>query len=229
MDNFTRRINAFFRLNENGTSVRNEFFGGLTTFMAMAYVVFVVPGMLADAGMPKEPAITALILITAAVTLFMGLWANFPVAVAPGLGISAFFAYYVCGTLQLPWQTALGAVFISGTVFLLLTVTHLRQMIIDAVPMDLKYATVAGIGAFIAFIGLKNCGIIASHPHNFVALGDVTSASALLALTGICCISAMMVKGVRVAMPAGIIIVTLLRSEERRVGKECRSRWSPYH
>ena len=210
MDNFTRRINAFFRLNENGTSVRNEFFGGLTTFMAMAYVVFVVPGMLADAGMPKEPAITALILITAAVTLFMGLWANFPVAVAPGLGISAFFAYYVCGTLQLPWQTALGAVFISGTVFLLLTVTHLRQMIIDAVPMDLKYATVAGIGAFIAFIGLKNCGIIASHPHNFVALGDVTSASALLALTGICCISAMMVKGVRVAMPAGIIIVTLL-------------------
>ncbi len=210
MSSFIQRINTFFQLDANGTSVRNEFFGGLTTFMAMAYVVFVVPGMLADAGMPKEPAITALILITAAVTLGMGLWANFPVAVAPGLGISAFFAYYVCGTLHLPWQTALGAVFISGTVFLLLTVTHLRQMIIDAVPMDLKYATVAGIGAFIAFIGLKNCGIIVSHPQNFVALGDVTSAGALLALTGICCISAMMAKGVRVAMPAGIIAVTLL-------------------
>ena len=210
MNSFTRRINTFFHLDAKGTSIRNEFFGGLTTFMAMAYVVFVVPGMLTDAGMPKEPAITALILITAAVTLGMGLWANFPVAVAPGLGISAFFAYYVCGTLHLPWQTALGAVFISGTVFLLLTVTHLRQMIIDAVPMDLKYATVAGIGAFIAFIGLKNCGIIVSHPQNFVALGDVTSMSAILAMTGILCISAMMAKGVRVAMPAGIIAVTLL-------------------
>ncbi|SBV97306.1 conserved membrane hypothetical protein [uncultured delta proteobacterium] len=209
MDTVTRRINAFFRLEENKTCIRNEFFGGLTTFMAMAYVVFVVPGMLADAGMPKEPAITALICITTAVTLGMGLWANFPVAAAPGLGISAFFAYYVCGTLHLPWQTALGAVFISGAVFLLLTITRLRQMIIDAVPTDLKYAIVAGIGTFIAFIGLKNCGIIVAHPQNFVALGNVTAPTALLALFGICLISAMMAKGIRVAIPAGIILITI--------------------
>ena len=210
MNTFAARVSSFFRLEANNTSIRNEFYGGLTTFMAMAYVVFVVPAMLADAGMPKEAAITALICITAAVTLLMGLWANFPVGVAPGLGISAFFAYYVCGTLHLPWQTALGAVFISGAVFLLLTVTHLRQMIIDAVPMDLKYAIVAGIGTFIAFIGLKTCGIIVSHPQNFVALGDVTAPASLLALGGVCLISAMMAKGVRVAIPAGILIITLL-------------------
>lgn len=210
MNTLVARVSSFFRLEANNSSIRNEFYGGLTTFMAMAYVVFVVPAMLADAGMPKEAAITALICITAAVTLLMGLWANFPVGVAPGLGISAFFAYYVCGTLHLPWQTALGAVFISGAVFLLLTVTHLRQMIIDAVPMDLKYAIVAGIGTFIAFIGLKTCGIIVSHPQNFVALGDVTAPASLLALGGVCLISALMAKGVRVAIPAGILIITLL-------------------
>ena len=209
MNAFTARIASFFRLADNKTTIRNEFFGGLTTFMAMSYVVFVVPGMLADAGMPKEPAITALICITVAVTLGMGLWANFPVGVAPGLGISAFFAYYVCGTLHLPWQTALGAVFISGTVFLLLTVTRLRQMIIDAVPMDLKYAIVAGIGTFIAFIGLKNCGIIVAHPQNFVALGNVTAPASLLALGGVCCIGAMMARGIKVAIPAGILLITL--------------------
>lgn len=210
MNTLTGRIATYFRLKENNTSIRNEFFGGLTTFMAMAYVIFVVPAMLADAGMPKEAAITALICITVAVTLVMGIWANFPVGVAPGLGISAFFAYYVCGTLKLPWQTALGAVFISGMVFLLLTVTRLRQMIIDAVPMDLKYAIVAGIGTFISFIGLKSCGIVVAHPQNFVAMGDITAPTSLLALGGVCLISAMMAKGVRVAIPAGILIITLL-------------------
>jgi len=210
MQNLVQAINTFFLLEEHNTSIRNEFLGGLTTFMAMAYVVLVVPGMLADAGMPKEPAITAVILITATVTMAMGLWANFPVAVAPGLGISAFFAYYVCGTLHLPWQTALGAVFISGLVFFLLTITRLRQMIIDAIPMDLKCATSAGIGTFIAFIGLKNCGIVIAHPQNFVALGDVTAPSSLLALAGLCCIGCMMAKGNKAAIPVGIILVTLL-------------------
>lgn len=209
MQGLAAGIAAFFKLKERGSSIRNEFVGGFTTYMAMAYVVFVVPGMLVDAGMPKDAAITSLILITAAATLLMGLWANFPVAVAPGLGISAVFVYYVCGTMGLPWQTALGAVLISGLVFLLLTITHLRQMIIDAVPMDLKLATVAGIGAFIGFIGLKNCGIIVAHPANFVALGDLTTAPALLAMTGICLIGIMMARGIRGALPLGIIIVAL--------------------
>jgi AGZA family xanthine/uracil permease-like MFS transporter len=210
MRHVSAAISRYFRLEEQSSSIRNEFFGGLTTFMSMVYVVFVVPTMLADAGMPKEAAITALICVTSLTSLVMGLWARFPIAVAPGLGISAFFSYYVCGTLHLPWQTALGAVFISGLAFLILTVTRLRQMIIDAVPMSLKYATVAGIGTFIAFIGLKNCGIIVAHPQNFVSLGDMSTPATLLALFGICFISGLMAKGVRVAIPAGILLVTVL-------------------
>ena len=115
--------------------------------MAMCYLIFVVPSMLADAGMPRESAVAAVIWVTIAITLLMGLWARFPVGVAPGLGITAFFAYYVCGPAGYSWQTGLGAVFISGVFFMLLTVTRVRQMIIDAVPMDLKYAIVVGIGA----------------------------------------------------------------------------------
>lgn len=203
-------LDRHFHITSRGSTIRGEFYGGLTTFMSMAYVVFVVPDMLADAGMPKGAAVTALILITSLVTLVMGIWARLPVAVAPGLGISSFFAYYVCGTMALPWQTALGAVFISGFVFLFLTVTRLRQMIIDAVPMDLKFATVAGIGAFIAFIGLKNAGVIVADTNNFVALGDVTAPAPFLALAGIFGISILMARGVRVAIPAGIIGVTAL-------------------
>ncbi|MBQ4133676.1 MAG: NCS2 family permease [Desulfovibrionaceae bacterium] len=210
MQAFSDWIYSFFKLKEKNSSIKNEFYGGLTTFMAMCYVVFVVPSMLADTGMPREAAITALICITAATTMVMGLWANFPVGVAPGLGISAFFAYYVCGTLNLPWQAALGAVFVSGVVFLILTITRLRQMIIDAVPMDLKYAIVAGIGAFIALIGLKTSGIVAAHPQNFITLGDISAPGALLALLGICLISGMMARGIKVAIPLGILIVTAI-------------------
>lgn len=210
MNALSSYLDRYFHISERGSTMRTEFYGGLTTFMSMAYVVFVVPAMLADAGMPKDATVTALIIMTSLVTLVMGIWARLPVAVAPGLGISAFFAYYVCGTMGLPWQTALGAVFVSGLVFLVLTVTRLRQMIIDAVPMDLKYATVAGIGAFIAFIGLKNANIIVADKANFVALGNVTDPAPLLALAGIFGIAILMARGVRVAIPAGIIGVTAL-------------------
>ena len=141
-----------FQLEAHGTTAKRECLAGLTTFLAMCYIIFVVPGMLADAGIPKHSAVAAVIWVTIISTLIMGLWAKFPVGVAPGLGISAIFAYYVCGPAGYTWQTALGAVFISGLVFLLLTVTRVRQMIIDAVPQDLKYAIVVGIGAFIAYI-----------------------------------------------------------------------------
>ena len=153
-------LEKIFDLKANGTSVRQELRAGLTSFMAMCYLIFVVPSMLADAGMPRESAVAAVIWVTIAITLLMGLWARFPVGVAPGLGITAFFAYYVCGPAGYSWQTGLGAVFISGVFFMLLTVTRVRQMIIDAVPMDLKYAIVVGIGAFIAFIGLTLMAMI---------------------------------------------------------------------
>ena len=165
-----RLLETYFNPAARGSSVRKECLAGLTSFMAMCYLIFVVPSMLADAGMPKDSAVAATIWVSILATLLMGLWAKFPVGVAPGLGITAFFAYYICGPAGYTWQTGLGAVFISGLVFLLLTATRVRQMIIKAVPMDLKYAIVVGIGAFIAFIGMKSCGIVAADPSTFCLL-----------------------------------------------------------
>lgn len=199
-----------FALTANGSSVKQECLAGLTTFMAMSYLIFVIPNMLADAGMPKESAMAAVIWVTVIATLIMGLWANFPVAVAPGLGISAFFAYYICGAAGYTWQTGLGAVFISGVIFLLLTITRLRQMIINAVPMDLKYAIVVGIGTFIAFIGMKNCGIVVADPATLLTLGNFTHLPVILALCGVFLIGALTALNVRGAMVIGILAVTVI-------------------
>mgnify|MGYP003376910388 FL=1 len=144
-------LDRFFGLTRKNTSVKTEVLAGLTTFLAMAYIIFVVPSMLTAAGIPHDAAVAAALWSTALCTIAMGLFANLPVGVAPGMGLTAFFSFYVCGTLQLPWQTALGAVFISGIVFFILTITKLRQLIIDSVPMSLKSAVVVGIGMFIAF------------------------------------------------------------------------------
>ena len=184
-------LEKIFDLKANGTSVRQELRAGLTSFMAMCYLIFVVPSMLADAGMPRESAVAAVIWVTIAITLLMGLWARFPVGVAPGLGITAFFAYYVCGPAGYSWQTGLGAVFISGVFFMLLTVTRVRQMIIDAVPMDLKYAIVVGIGA------------------TFVTLGPLTKPEALLALGGLALMAMLMCLRVPGSMIIGILTVTV--------------------
>ena len=203
-------LERLFRLKEHGTSVRQEFFGGLTSFMACCYLIFVIPSMLADAGMDRTSVTGAVVLTTIVVTLIMGLWANYPVVVAPGLGITAFFAYYVCGPAGFTWQAGLGAVLISGVVFFLLTVTRIRQWIVDSVPKDLKYAIVVGIGTFIAFIGFKNCGIVVSNEATSVALGDLTDPKVLLALFGFFLTAILNVLGIRAAMIIGILATTAL-------------------
>ena len=203
-------LERLFRLNEHGTSVRQEFFGGLTSFMACCYLIFVIPSMLADAGMDRTAVTGAVVLTTIVVTLIMGLWANYPVVVAPGLGITAFFAYYVCGPAGFSWQAGLGAVLVSGMVFFLLTVTRIRQWIVDSVPKDLKYAIVVGIGTFIAFIGFKNCGIVVSNESTSVALGDLTDPKVLLALFGFFLTAVLNVMGIRAAMIIGILATTAL-------------------
>lgn len=203
-------LERLFRLRENGTSVRQEFFGGLTSFMACCYLIFVIPSMLADAGMDRTAVTGAVVLTTIVVTLIMGLWANYPVVVAPGLGITAFFAYYVCGPAGFTWQAGLGAVLVSGMVFFLLTVTRIRQWIVDSVPKDLKYAIVVGIGTFIAFIGFKNCGIVVSNESTSVALGDLTDPKVLLALFGFFLTAVLNVMGIRAAMIVGILATTAL-------------------
>lgn len=205
-DGFLEKI---FHLRENGTNPGRECIAGLTTFVSMCYLIFVVPGMLADAGMPRQDSVAAVIWITVLATLLMGLWARFPVGVAPGLGITAFFAYFICGPGGYTWQTGLGAVFISGVVFLLLTITRTRQMIIDAVPMDMKYAIIVGIGAFIAFIGMKSCGIIVASQSTFVALGNLRDPSTLLALCGVFLIGILMARNITGAIIIGIIVITI--------------------
>ena len=198
-------LESLFGLKASGTTVKQEVLGGLTTFVAMSYLIFVVPAMLADAGMNREAATAATILVTVSACALMGLYANLPIAIGPGLGISAYFAYYICGPAGYTWQAGLAAVFISGVVFFILTVTRIRQLIIEAIPPDLKTATSAGIGCFIALVGMKNCGLIASSPSG-LSLGDVTQPSAVLAAAGFFATAAMMIRKMSASITLGILL-----------------------
>lgn len=203
-------LERLFKLNQKKTNVKTEMLAGLTTFMALAYIIFVNPNILADAGIPKEAAIASTIWATALATTLMGVWANFPVAVAPGMGLNAFFAYYVVGVLHLSWQVALGAVFFSGILFLILTLGGIRQAIIRSVPMNLKYAIGVGIGLFIAFIGLKNAGIVIADKATFVTVGHLVDKEPLLACIGLVITAALMARKVQGALLIGIILTTVL-------------------
>ncbi len=200
----------YFNFKGYGTTLTQEVYAGITTFMAMAYLIFVIPSMLSDGGIPKDAAIGGTIIVTIAITLLMGVWAKYPIGVAPGLGITAFFSYYICGPAGYDWHTGLGAVFISGIVFFFLTVTRIRQYIVNSVPMDLKLAIVVGIGAFISLIGLKNGGVIVKDPNTFVTLGNITDPKVMLTLFGFFLTSALMVLRWRAAMIIGIVTTTVL-------------------
>ncbi|WP_314797526.1 NCS2 family permease [uncultured Selenomonas sp.] len=203
-------VERFFKVREKGSTVRTELLAGMTTFIAMAYILFVNPNILADAGIPKEAAIASTIWIAALASLAMGIFANYPVALAPGMGLNAFFAYYVCGVLGLHWTVALGAVFFSGVLFLILTVGGIRQAIINAVPRDLKYAISVGIGLFIAFIGLKGTGLIIENSATYVSLGHVTAPTTLLSLFGLLLTAALMARNVHGSILIGIFVTTIL-------------------
>ena len=203
-------VERFFKVREKGSTVRTELLAGMTTFIAMAYILFVNPNILADAGIPKEAAIASTIWIAALASLAMGIFANYPVALAPGMGLNAFFAYYVCGVLGLDWTVALGAVFFSGVLFLILTVGGIRQAIINAVPRDLKYAISVGIGLFIAFIGLKGTGLIVENSATYVSLGHVTAPTTLLSLFGLLLTAALMARNVHGSLLIGIFVTTIL-------------------
>ena len=203
-------IERYFKIREKGSSVRTELIAGLTTFIAMAYILFVNPNILADAGIPKDAAIASTIWIAALASMAMGVFANYPVALAPGMGLNAFFAYYVCGVLGLHWTVALGAVFFSGVLFLILTVGGIRQAIINAVPRDLKLAISVGIGLFIAFIGLKGTGLIVENSATYVSLGHVTAPTTLLSLFGLLFTAALMARNVHGSILIDIFVTTVL-------------------
>src|SRR6204780_2142721 len=184
-------LERLFGLQGHGTTVRTEVVAGLTTFLTMAYIVVVNPLILGAAGGPVAGVAVATCLAAGFGSILMGLLSNYPLALAPGMGLNAYFTYTVVKGKGLPWQTALGCVFISGVAFLLLTVAGVRQLIVSAVPRSLFAAVAGGVGLFIAFIGLKDAGVIISNPATSVALGDLTAPTAALAMAGLVVIAAL--------------------------------------
>lgn len=203
-------LDKFFQLKEHGTSVRQEITAGFTTFAAMAYILAVNPGILSAAGMDKGALITATALASALMTAVMALMTNYPLALAPGMGLNAFFAFTICGAMGISWQAALGMVFWGGALFLLLTFSGIRQKIVEAIPLELKLAITCGIGLFIAFIGLKSGGLVVANPATFVALGDFRTPGPWLVLFGIVLTATLVVKKVRGAVVLSIIAITII-------------------
>jgi adenine/guanine/hypoxanthine permease len=202
-------LERMFHLQENQTTVRREMLAGLTTFTTMAYVVVVNPQILSEAGMPVEGVLFATCISAAVATLIMGLWANYPIALAPGMSLNAYFTYTIVLGRGVPWQTALGVVFLSGFLFLLLTLTNVREHIVNGIPDCLKHGTAAGIGLFIAFVGLRNAKLIVANPATFVGLGKVSDPQVILAAAGIVLIAILMARKVGGAILIGIVAITL--------------------
>ena len=202
-------IERFFKLAENQTTVRRELLGGLTTFMTMAYIIAVNPRILSEAGMSIEGVLFATCISAAAATLVMGLWANYPIALAPGMSLNAYFTYSIVLGRGVPWQTALAVVFFSGLLFLLLTLTNVREQIVNGIPDCLKYGTAAGIGLFIAFVGLRNAKIIVANPATFVGLGNFSDAQVQIATFALIVTAILMARKVGGAILIGIVIATI--------------------
>jgi adenine/guanine/hypoxanthine permease len=203
-------LNSFFRLDERQTTVKTEFIAALTTFMTVSYIILVNPIILSEAGMPKEAALAGTILAIVITTLLMGLWANLPIVIGPGMGLNAFFTYTVVLGQGLSWETALGAVFISGFVFFLLSVTGVSSKVVAAIPKTLKASITAGIGLFVAFIGLKNGGIIVQDDATYVALGNIADQGTWLALLGLILAAVLVSRNIRGGLILSIFVITAL-------------------
>lgn len=203
-------LEKLFGFDRNVTRVRTEVLAGITTFLTMAYILAVNPNILSATGMDKGALFTTTVVASAFTTLLMAFYAKLPFGLAPGMGLNAFFAYTVCLTMGYSWQFALTAVLIEGIIFILLTVTNLREKIVDAIPVTLKNAIGAGIGLFISFIGLQNAGIIVNNDATLISMGNITSGPALLGMIGLVVTSVLLVKGVRGALLFGILITTLI-------------------
>lgn len=201
-------IAQYFQFGENQTSAKQELLGGVTTFVTMAYIVVVNPQILSQAGMPPEGVVFATCVSAAVATLVMGLYANYPIALAPGMSLNAYFTYSVCLSMHVPWQTALAVVFFSGVLFLILTVTRVREQIVNGIPDCLKHSTAAGIGMFIAFVGLRNAKLIVSNPATFVGLGSFSNKEVQTACFGLALTLVLMSRKLHGAILLGILGTT---------------------
>jgi AGZA family xanthine/uracil permease-like MFS transporter len=203
-------LERYFEFKHLGTNWRTEILAGITTFLTMAYIVLVNPAILAAAGVPL-PAVTAATCLSAAFgSILMGVVARYPIALAPGMGLNAYFTYTVCLKMHIPWQTALGAVFLSGIIFLALTAAGIRQMILRSIPHELYAAVASGIGLFIAFIGFRNAGLVVSDPATFVGLGNIRNPTTALALFGLALMVALEIKKVRGSILIGVVTTTAI-------------------
>ncbi|MEE2859637.1 MAG: NCS2 family permease [Paracoccus sp. (in: a-proteobacteria)] len=203
-------MNNFFKLSEKGSSIRTELIAGLTTFLTMAYIIFVNPDILSTTGMDRDAVFVATCLAAAVGSLIMGLWANWPIGMAPGMGLNAFFAFTVVGVMGFTWQQALGAVLISGLIFLFLSITGIRRWLIAGIPASMRSAIAAGIGLFLAIIALQGSGIVVDSPATLVALGDLTQTGTLLTIGGFFLIVALDALRVTGAILIGILVVTVV-------------------
>lgn len=203
-------LNKLFGLNPKDTNVKTEVIAGLTTFLTMAYILAVNPNILSATGMDRGALFSTTVFISAAATILMGLYAKLPFALAPGMGLNAFFAYTICLIMGYSWQFALTAVFIEGLIFILLTVTNIREKIVDVIPEALKKSISVGIGIYIAFIGLSSAEIVVNNDATLVSIGDLTRGPALLCIIGIVVSSVLLIKKVPGALLIGIIVTTLI-------------------
>jgi AGZA family xanthine/uracil permease-like MFS transporter len=200
----------YFRFAENQTNLRQEVLGGLTTFLTMSYIVIVNPQILSQAGMPVDGVVFATCLSSAVATLVMGLYANYPIALAPGMSLNAYFTYSVCLGMHVPWRSALGVVFFSGVLFLVLTVTRVRELIVNGIPDCLKHSTATGIGFFIAFVGLRNAKLVVANAATFVGLGSFADPAVQMACFGLVLTLFLMTRKIKGAILIGIFGTALL-------------------
>ena len=203
-------LNKLFGFNPKETTVKTEIMAGITTFLTMAYILAVNPNILGTTGMDKGALFTTTVLVSAAATMLMGLYAKLPFALAPGMGLNAFFAFSICAIMGYSWQFALTAVFLEGLLFILLTITNLREKIVDVIPTTLKNSISVGIGIYIAFIGLSSAQVIVNHDSTLVKIGDLTQGSALVCVIGLVLSAIMLIKNVKGALLIGIIVTTLI-------------------
>lgn len=203
-----KRVENYFQFLPLGTNWRTEILAGITTFLTMAYIILVNPAILSEAGVPLAAVTAATCLSAAFASILMGIFARYPIALAPGMGLNAYFTYIVCIKMHIPWQTALGAVFLSGIIFLAITAAGIRQMILRSIPHELYAAVAGGIGLFIAFIGFRNAGIVTGDPATLVTMGDMRNPSAALALFGLIVMVVLEIKKVRGSILIGVLATT---------------------
>ena len=203
-------LERFFKLEDHNTSIGSEVVAGATTFITMVYIIFVNPQMMAASGMDQGASFVGTCIAAALACFFMGLYANWPVGMAPGMGLNAFFTYTVVGDMGYSWQIALGAVFLAGILFVIMSVTRLRRWMLDSIPLNMRIAMGVGVGLFVGFIGLKSGGIIVANGATYLTLGDLTRPDTVLAAFGFTVISVLSIRKVPGAIIIGILSTTIV-------------------